>query len=70
MTLTVTSIIQIVAVLLTFTDQLSPILPPEYKIWAAVGISALQGINAVLAHFKNPDGTSATLPYTPPSTLK
>jgi len=38
-------------------------LPGRGKFWAMVGLSAVQGLTAVLAHFANPDGTPAEAPY-------
>ncbi|MBX9601428.1 MAG: hypothetical protein K2X35_10495 [Bryobacteraceae bacterium] len=35
------------------------LLPGRGKFWAMVGLSAVQGVTAVLAHFANPDGTPA-----------
>lgn len=35
------------------------LLPAKGKFWAMVGLSAVQGVTAVLAHFVNPDGTPA-----------
>lgn len=31
----------------------------QVRFWLAVGLSAIQGATGVLAHFANPDGTSA-----------
>jgi len=39
------------------------LLPGRGKFWAMVGLSAVQGLTAVLAHFANPDGTPAQAPY-------
>lgn len=38
-------------------------LLPEYRFPITVGISAIQGTLGVLAHFVNPDGTSARAPW-------
>jgi hypothetical protein len=39
------------------------LLPGRGKFWAMVGLSAVQGVVGVLAHFVNPDGTPAEAPY-------
>jgi limonene-1,2-epoxide hydrolase len=39
------------------------LLPGRCKFWAMVGLSAVQGVTAVLAHFANPDGTPAQVAY-------
>ena len=39
------------------------LLPGKGKFWAMVGLSVVQGLAAVLAHFANPDGTPAAQPY-------
>ena len=38
-------------------------LPAKGKFWAVVALSAVQGVAAVVAHFANPDGTSAEAAY-------
>jgi hypothetical protein len=39
------------------------LLPGRGKFWAMVGLSAVQGVTGVLAHFANPDGTPAQVAY-------
>jgi hypothetical protein len=39
------------------------LLPGRGKFWAMVGLSAVQGVTAVLAHFANPDGTPVQVAY-------
>jgi hypothetical protein len=57
------AVIQIVGVVGHAAAQLSDVLPPEGKFWASVVLAAAQGIAGVLAHFANPDGSPAALPY-------
>jgi hypothetical protein len=70
MRLSVNSLIQILAMVGQYGNQVSDFLPAKGKFWAAVGIAAVQGIVGVLAHFKNPDGTSAAEAYYSPVTMK
>jgi hypothetical protein len=59
----VNAVIQVVGVIGHAAAQLSDVLPPEGKFWASVVLAAAQGVAGVLAHFVNPDGSPATLPY-------
>lgn len=54
---------QIIAMVVQGANALGGILPPEYSAPIALGIAAVQGIVAFVAHFKNPDGTPAAQPY-------
>lgn len=59
----VNAVIQIVGVVGHAAAQLSDVLPPEGKFWASVVLAAAQGVAGVLAHFVNPDGSPASMPY-------
>ncbi len=63
MKLSVNSVIQLLGLLAQGVNAATNILPDEGKFWGFVVISAIQGITGVLAHFSNPDGTSARAPY-------
>ena len=63
MTVGVNYIVQVIALLLQTLNQVTEILPPKGQFYAAVGITVLQGISAVLAHFNNPDGTKASVAW-------
>ena len=67
MKLSVNSIIQTLMLAMQGLNQASDVLPPKAKFWAMIGISALQGVVGVMAHFVNPDGTSAKVAYIPKS---
>lgn len=66
MKLSVNSIIQLLAVIGQAAAQASDVLPGKGKVWASVTLAAVQGAIAILAHFRNPDGSPATEPYRPP----
>jgi len=55
--------IQMLALVAQGLNASMDLLPGRGKFWAMVGLSAVQGVAAVLAHFANPDGTPAQAPY-------
>jgi len=55
--------IQMLALAAQGLNATMDLLPPRGRFWAMVGLSAVQGVAAVLAHFANPDGTPAEAPY-------
>lgn len=55
--------IQMLALVAQGLNASIDLLPGRGKFWAMVGLSAVQGLTAVLAHFANPDGTPAEAPY-------
>ena len=57
--------IQMLALVAQGLMQTQDLLPPRGKFWAMAVLSAVQGVVAVLAHFRNPDGTPAAAPYIP-----
>ena len=59
----VNAVIQVVGVIGHAAAQLSDVLSPKGKFWAGVVLAAAQGVAGVLAHFANPDGSPAALPY-------
>jgi hypothetical protein len=63
MKLSVNAVVQILMLALQGLNQISDLLPVKAKFWAMIAISAIQGVVAVLAHFANPDGTPAFMPY-------
>lgn len=63
MTLSVNAIIQSLSFVAQFANQLSDVVPPDGKPWIMGGLLILQGVTAILAQFKNPDGTPASQPY-------
>lgn len=63
MKFSVNALIQILGLVAQGINAASDLLPPRGKFWAAVGLSAVQGLIGVLAHFANPDGTPAEQPY-------
>ena len=63
MKLSVNSIIQTLMLAMQGLNQASDVLPPKAKFWAMLAMSAMQGVVGVMAHFVNPDGTSAKVAY-------
>jgi hypothetical protein len=55
--------IQMLALAAQGLNATMELLPGRGKFWAMVGLSAVQGVTAVLAHFANPDGTPAQVAY-------
>lgn len=66
MKLSVNMLIQMLALVAQAAAQASDVLPGKGKLWAGVVVAAAQGAVAVLAHFRNPDGSPANQPYQPP----
>jgi hypothetical protein len=63
MKVSVNGVSQLLALIAQYGVQASDYLPTKGKFWTAVAITAIQGVLAVLAHFKNPDGTPSSTPY-------
>lgn len=63
MRLSVNATIQALGTATQVINQVTDLLTPKGKFWALVTLSAIQGVSAILAHFSNPDGTPAILPY-------
>lgn len=42
----------------------SGLVPTKYQFWVSAVLGLLQLVSGVLAHFSNPDGTPASVPYT------
>ena len=61
-----TIIFQVIAVVLQLWSALGSVVPPKYQALAAGIIGCIQAIQGVIAHYYNPDGTAATLPYVAP----
>ena len=54
---------QILAMCLQMLNQVSDIVPQDFKVWVMLVVSILQGVIGVIAHYSNPDGTPATIPW-------
>jgi hypothetical protein len=63
MKFSVNVLIQMLALAAQGLNATVELLPGRGKFWAMVGLSAVQGVTAVLAHFANPDGTPAQVAY-------
>ena len=63
MKFSVNVLIQMLALAAQGLNATMELLPGRGKFWAMVGLSAVQGVTAVLAHFANPDGTPAQVAY-------
>jgi hypothetical protein len=57
---------QIVATAIQGANAVSGMLPPKQQAGLAVIVGAIQGIVAAIAHFRNPDGTPASVAYVKP----
>src|ERR1039458_6865005 len=64
MKLNVNVILQILALVAQGLNQVSGIVPTNYKFAVAVALSVIQGVIAVMAHFSNTDGTPEVLGMT------
>jgi hypothetical protein len=63
MKFSVNVLIQMLALAAQGLNATMELLPGRGKFWAMVGLSAVQGVTGVLAHFANPDGTPAEVAY-------
>jgi hypothetical protein len=68
--MSVNIMIQCLALVAQLLNGITEMVLPEKKPYLAIAIMAVQGIVAILAHTRNPDGSRAELPYTknPPGT--
>lgn len=58
-------LIQILALVAQLLNALSPQVPDNKKPYLAMVLMFVQGVSAILGHFRNPDGTPAEIPYQP-----
>ena len=58
-------IVQILGVIVLYGNQALTIVPEKYKGLVTGITGTAMGITAILAHFRNPDGTKAEKPYDP-----
>lgn len=56
-------IVQAGALLVQAGNQLAGIVPVKYQVPVALTVGIIQSVVALLAHFRNPDGTPAQAPY-------
>ena len=59
-------IAQAIATAIQGANAIGTILPHDHQVAIALGIGAVQAIVAFIAHFKNPDGTTAKVAWQPP----
>lgn len=57
-------ILQLIATAIQVLNGMGEVLPPKYQALGAGLLAGLQLIVATLAHYSNPDGTPAEIPYT------
>jgi hypothetical protein len=60
-------VIQILMTLMQGYNQISDLLPLKYKEPATLIMGVVQAVVAVMAHYSNPDGTTADQEYVKPS---
>ncbi len=58
-------VFQIAATVVQGANMLGGILPPKAQGIITAGVTVLQAVVGLLAHFVNPDGTSAKTAYVP-----
>ena len=63
---TFTIIFQVVAGVIQFGNYAMDVVPAKYKWIVALVVGIAQAFQAQQAHFSNPDGTPATVPYVKP----
>lgn len=60
------AILQAIMVTAQGINAFVPMLPPDAGSSVTLGLAAVQGVIAFVAHFRNPDGTTARMAYHPP----
>lgn len=70
MKFSVNILIQILATIAQALNQIGDLFPPDHRMTVTLIIGVIQAVVALMAHFKNPDGTSAKLPYDAPKSVK
>lgn len=63
MKLSVNAVLQAAMVIAQATNASMDLLPPAWRVRAALIVAAMQSVVGVVAHFSNPDGTNAKEPY-------
>ena len=61
-----TIVFQVIGVVLQLGNAMSGVVPKDYQFLTAGIIGILQAIQGILAHYYNPDGTPAAVPYVAP----
>ena len=56
-------VIQVLSMILQVLNYATPVVPVKYQVFVTFAIAVVQALSALLAHFKNPDGTPAATPY-------
>ena len=56
-------ILQVIATGMQLVNQLGGIVPSKYQTLVLAVLSAAQGVIGAIAHFSNPDGTTANVAY-------
>jgi hypothetical protein len=65
MKVSVNAVIQALGSALVVTQMVTGFIPPKYAAWGAAAVTTIQSLTAILAHFRNPDGTPARVAYEP-----
>lgn len=60
-------ILQVIATAIQGVNAISGMLPHDQAAGVAVIVGVVQAVAAAIAHFSNPDGTSAKVAYIPDS---
>jgi hypothetical protein len=63
MKLSTHSTLQACALAIQMLNYLQPVASGKAKFWVATGVSFIQLVAAVVAHFSNPDGTNARVAW-------
>jgi uncharacterized membrane protein HdeD (DUF308 family) len=63
MKLSVNVVVQFLGLIAQGLNQVLDLASPKAKFWIMVGLSVIQGIVGILAHFSNTDGTPQAVAY-------
>lgn len=56
-------VLQILSGVLQAINMFGTMIPKEFQPYVAAVVTAIQALFAIVAHFKNPDGTPAAVAY-------
>ena len=56
-------VLQILAGVLQTVNMFGSMIPHEFQPYVAAVVTAIQALFAIVAHFKNPDGTPSSVAY-------
>ena len=63
--ISINTICQVLLMAVQIYNQSLPLIPPKYQPYGVCAVGIIQAVLALLAHYRNPDGTPAAVAYLP-----